>query len=129
MSRWCERGEREQEGGGLADGLSRSGGESRPRTVEHEPPDTGFGTNRREPVLLRARSVDIRPSERATLTTLGRFRVVDAEDLASDLYRGDRRLAQADFEALRRQGLIQSAMLRDAWGRKSRLLTPDERRA
>jgi hypothetical protein len=123
MSRWGERDEREQQSVGVADSLSRSGGQSRPRTTEHAPPDTGFGANRREPVLLRERSVDIRPSERATLTTLGRFRVVDAEDLVSDLYRGDRRLAQADFEALRRQGLIQSATLRDAWGRKSRLLT------
>ena len=101
MSRWGERDEREQEGAGLADGLSRSGGESRPRTGQHEQSGSDFGTNRREPVLLRERSVDIRPSERVTLTTLGRFRVVDAEDLASDLYRGDRRLAQADFEALR----------------------------
>jgi hypothetical protein len=123
MSRWGERDEREQEGVGVADGLSRSGGESRPRTAEHKPSDTGFGTNRREPILLRERSVDIRSSERATLTTLGRFRVVNAEDLVSDLYRDDRRLAQADFEALRRQGLIQSATLRDAWGRKIRLLT------
>ena len=73
--------------------------------------------------MLRERSVDVRASERATLTTLGRFRVIDAEDLVRDLYAGDRRLARADFEALRRQGLIQSATLRDAWGRKSRLLT------
>ena len=80
MSRWGDRDEREQEGAGLADGLSRSGGESRPRTAEHEPPDIGFGANRRKPILLRERSVDIRPSERATLTTLGRFQVVDAED-------------------------------------------------
>jgi hypothetical protein len=123
MSRWGERDEREQESVGLADGLSRSGGVSRPRTAEHEPPDTGFGANRREPVLLRERSVDIRPSERVTLRTLGRFRVIDAEDLVRDLYAGDRPLARADFEALRRQGLIQSATLRDVWGRKSRLLT------
>jgi len=123
MSRWGERDEREQEGVGHADGLSRSGGESRQRTADHEPPDTRFEANRREPVLVRERSVDVRASERATLTTLGRFRVVDAEDLVRDLYAGDRSLAKADFEALRRQGLIQSATLRDASGRTSRLLT------
>ena len=123
MSRWGERDERDQESVGLADGLSRSGGESRPRTSEHEPPGSGFGANRREPVLLRERSVDVRASEQATLTTLGRFRVVDAEDLVKDLYTGDRRLAKADFEALRRQGLIRSATMRDTWGRKSQLLT------
>ncbi len=123
MSRWCERDEREQEGAAIADGLSRSGGESRRRTAEHERPDTGFGTNRRELVLLREGTVYVRASERATLRTLGRFRVVDAEDLVRDLYGGDRPLAQADFEALRRQGLIRSATLRDTWGRKSRLLT------
>jgi hypothetical protein len=123
MSRWCERGEREEEGVGPTDGLSRSGGESRPRTAEHEPPVTGFGANRRELFLLRERSVSVRSSERATLTTLGRFRVVDAEDLVREIYGGDRSLSRADFEALLRQGLIRSATLRDAWGRKSRLLT------
>ncbi len=123
MSRWSERDEREAEGVSLADGLSRRGGESRQRAVEAEPRGTEFGANRREPVQLRERSVDIRASERATLTTLGRFRVVDAADLVNDLYAGDRRLARADFEALRRQGLISSATLRNASARDSRVLT------
>jgi hypothetical protein len=123
MSRWGERNEREEEGVGTGDGLSRSSGESRPRMTEHEPPVTGFGANRRELLFLRERSASVRTSEKATLTTLGRFRVVDAGDLVREIYGGDRSLSRADFEALLKQDLIRSATLRDAWGRKSRLLT------
>lgn len=122
MSRWCERDERKQEGEGVADSLSRGGGAIRPRAPEHQLAETDFGDNRRELVVLRERNIYVRPSERATLETLGRFRVIDAEDLTGDLYRGSRPLARADFESLRRQGLIGVADLRDAWGRRSRVL-------
>jgi len=123
MSRWCERDDREQEGEGVADALSRSGGVTRPRTPEPAPAETDFGTNRREPVELLERVVHVRASERAMLETIGQFRVVDAKDLAEDLYRGGNPLALADLVSLRRQGLITAADLRDKWGRPSRVLT------
>jgi hypothetical protein len=126
MSRWDGRDEleeREQPGEGISDGLSRGGGDQRPRVTDVKPEETGFAANVRELVLLRERSINVRPSERATLATLGRFRVVVVEDLIKNLYGGAGPLARADFEALRRQGLIASTSMRDHWGREIRMLT------
>jgi hypothetical protein len=127
MSRWREPDEREQENEksdvGIGDALSRGGGDTRPRHQPDEAEMPGFGDNRREIILLRERPVYVRPSERETLRTLGRFRVVDAEDLVGELYRGDRSLARADFEALRRQGLIRTAIVPDEKGRRSEVMT------
>jgi len=126
MSRWGaldRREEREHVGSAMNEGLSRGGGDQRPRVPESKPEEAGFGANVREPVSLRERAVSIRPSERAALVTLGRFRVVAAEDLVKNLYGRDRPLAQADFEALRRQNLIASASVVDRSGRETRILT------
>src|SRR5262249_38433650 len=83
----------------------------------------GFGANRRERVLVLERVFHVRSSERAAVDVIGRFRVVDAADLSRCLYGGDDKLARADFTSLERQGLIDTATLRDASGRESRLLT------
>ena len=125
MSRWsgCDQREEREPDGGLSDGLSRGGGDQRPRVIDATAEESAFPANIRERMLLRERSVNIRPSERATLATLGRFRVVVAEDLIKNLYGGAGPLARADFEALRRQGLIASANMRDRWGREIRMLT------
>jgi hypothetical protein len=77
MSRWAERDEREAEGGGIAEGLSRGGGDVRPRVPEESSARPGFGPNRRERVIVRDRIYQVRPSERAALDAIGRFRVVD----------------------------------------------------
>ena len=74
-------------------------------------------------MLIRDRVYQVRPSERAALDAIGRFRVVDAADMVRWLYGGDSSLARADFAALERQGLIDRATLRDAAGLESRILT------
>jgi hypothetical protein len=123
MSRWGDRNERETEGGGFAEGLSRGGGDARPRAPEASSAPQGFGANRREPVLVRDRVYQVRPSERAALDVVGRFRVVDGAAMVRWLYGGDASLARADFAALERQGLIDKATLRDGSGLERRLLT------
>jgi hypothetical protein len=123
MSRWAERDERENDGGGVAEGLSRGGGEARPRAPEESPARQGFGANRRERVIVRDRAYRVRPSERAALDVIGRFRVVDEAAMVRGLYNGDANLARADFAALERQGLTDRATLRDAAGLESRILT------
>jgi hypothetical protein len=123
MSRWCERDEREAEGVGLDAGLSRGGGDARPRLPEERGARRSFGLNLRERVLVRDRVYRVRPSERAALDVIGRFRVVDADAMIRHLYGGDDKLARADFSALERQGLVDSGTLRDGSGFESRILT------
>lgn len=122
MSRWIEREEQEQSGSSIGDGLSRGGGSERPRTDQQVPEAPDFGSNRREPVRLIDRTVQVRPSEREALSVLGKFRVVDAEDLVRTTYRGDRPRAESDLQWLRQQKLIRAVSLRDA-GKPVRLLT------
>jgi hypothetical protein len=122
MSRLDERDEREVEGGGIAEALSRGGADVRPRLAEESPVRPSFGSNRREWLLVRSRFYQIRPSERAALDVVGRFRVVDAADMVRWLYGGDGNLARADFTALGRKGLIDTVVLRDASGSETRIL-------
>jgi hypothetical protein len=60
----------------------------------------------RRPVDLRARTVQLRPSELAALRQVGTFRVVDARDLERFLYDGDRTTARQDLRSLTAQGLM-----------------------
>lgn len=123
MSRWFDRDEREKEESGPPDGLSRAGGETRPRVQPEMQPQGGFGANRRERILVRSREYHIRPSERAALDALGQFRVIDAADLAYGVYGNDGRLAHADFKALGGHGLVEFVSLRDAKRNRRRVLT------
>ena len=123
MSRWLERDEKDVETDSLGEGLSRGGGDVRPRATHPSSGRASFGANRRERVLLQTRAYHVRPSERAALDVLGRFRVIDAGDLVKGIYGGDNGLARADFEALGRQRLITSVTLQDASGLESQVLT------
>jgi hypothetical protein len=55
----------------------------------------------------RERTHALRPSEIHTLTEVGKFRVVGAEDLATLAYNGDRERVHSDLRNLTRQGLIE----------------------
>src|SRR6266852_9477958 len=55
----------------------------------------------------RNREYDLRESEVQTLTDLGKFRMVHADDLARFAYRGDRSRMESDLHSLSRQGLIE----------------------
>jgi len=55
----------------------------------------------------RGRTYLLRHSETHTLTEVGKFRVVGAEDLATFAYNGDRERMQSDLRNLARQGLAE----------------------
>jgi hypothetical protein len=63
--------------------------------------------NRRTRYADRDRTYSLRPSEIETLTEVGRFRVVAAEDLADLGYAGDRPGMDSDLGNLVRQGLLE----------------------
>jgi hypothetical protein len=123
MSRWYERDEKNDESAGLPDGLSRPGGEARQRSPDEHEFQKSFGENRREPVRVHDRVFHLRPSERASLDALGRFRVIDAGDLGRGIYGKDGALAQSDFRALIRQRLMTPVSIRSAEGETRRLFT------
>ena len=112
MSRSLDREEpREEEkpdSSGGPEGLSRSGGEQRPRvTTEAEAPKS-FGENRRERIVFRDHEYRIRPSEDETLRELGQFRIIREDDLVRGVYGDQAGLARSDLRSLRQQGLIRS---------------------
>jgi hypothetical protein len=127
MSRWDDRDERNNDSAGLQEGLSRAGGGARPRVAAETEARPDFGDNRRERELVRNRAFHVRPSERAALDAVGRFRVVDASDLAAGIYPRNGELARSDFQALIRQKLITPVSLRNREGEVRRIftLTPD----
>jgi len=55
----------------------------------------------------RNREYSLRESEVQTLSEVGKFRVIPADDLARLGYRGDRSRMESDVQNLRRQGLIE----------------------
>jgi hypothetical protein len=55
----------------------------------------------------REREYSLRESEVRTLTDLGKFRVVPADDLARFAYHGDRSQMESDMRNLSRQGLVE----------------------
>src|SRR5450432_3793923 len=112
MSRSLDREEtREEEksdSSGVLEGLSRSGGEKRPRVATEVNASQGFGENRREWFVLRGHRYHIRPSEDQALRELGRFRVIREDDLVRGMYGDQAGLGRSDLRSLRRQGLIRS---------------------
>lgn len=89
-------------------GLSRAGDSELRSRADVAGEDPEYGDNRRERVIVRDREYRIRPSERVLLRELGVFRVVRESDLVAGAFRGDRKLAEADFRSLRKQKLIKS---------------------
>jgi hypothetical protein len=98
-----------EEGTSVLEGLSRSGGaEARPRADLYTEEPKGFGSNRRERIVVKNREYRVRPSESAVLHDLGTFRLIRERDLVKGVHGGDDRLAQSDLRSLKQQGLIRT---------------------
>ena len=71
----------------------------------------------------RNREYSLRESEVQTLTDLGKFRVVPADDLTRLAYRGDRSRMESDLRNLSRQGLIEERRIEGHSSYSTRVLT------
>jgi hypothetical protein len=90
-----------------AGNLNRASGRDRDMLTPAPPlaPDLRFGDSR-SVLYDRDRGYRVRPSEIRTLTELGKFRVVGAEDLVTHAYSGHCEEMQDDLRNLVRQGLV-----------------------
>lgn len=71
----------------------------------------------------RDREYSLRDSEVRTLTDLGRFRVVPADDLARFAYHGDRSQMESDIRSLTRQGLVEQRNIEGHSSDSTKILT------
>ncbi|HVB59426.1 MAG TPA: hypothetical protein VNE63_23720 [Candidatus Acidoferrales bacterium] len=71
----------------------------------------------------RNREYSLRDSEVRTLTDLGKFRVVPADDLASFGYQGDRSQMESDIRGLTRQGLVEQRNIEGHSSYSTKVLT------
>src|SRR5256884_3232337 len=71
----------------------------------------------------RNREYSLRESEVQTLTDLGKFRMVPADDLARFAYRGDRSQMESDLRNLSRQGLIEQRSIEGHSSYSTKVLT------
>src|SRR5467141_3649449 len=69
----------------------------------------------------RYRGYDLRESEIQTLTDLGKFRVINAEDLARHGYGGDRGRMERETESLIRQGLVEQKRFEISLSKSTRI--------
>ena len=88
-----------------------------PRPKEVPPRDS------RAVLYDRYRSYDLRESEIHTLTDLGRFRVINAEDLARHGYGGDRGRMERETESLVRHGLVEEKRVEVSLSKTTRMYT------
>ena len=77
-------------------------------------------TGHRQPVELRGRTYQLRPSEHAALQQVGTFWVVNARDLQQFLYAGNRTMAGQDLRSLTAQGLMRRHTM-TGQGRRQRM--------
>ena len=89
--------------------------ESRPKEV---PP-----RDSRAVLYDRYRSYDLRESEIQTLTDLGKFRVINSDDLARYGYGGDKRRMERETESLVRQGLAEEKQVELSLSKSTRMYT------
>ena len=71
----------------------------------------------------RYRGYDLRESEIHTLTDLGKFRVINAGDLARHGYGGDRGRMERETESLTRQGLVEQKRVEISLSTSTRMYT------
>jgi len=69
----------------------------------------------------RYRGYDLRESEIQTLTDLGKFRVINADDLARHGYGGNRGRMERETESLMRQGLVEQKRVEISLSKSSRM--------
>lgn len=88
-----------------------------PRPKEVPPRDS------RAVLYDRYRSYDLRESEIQTLTDLGKFRVINAHDLARHGYGGDKSRMEQEAESLVRQGLAEGKRVELSLSKSTRMYT------
>jgi hypothetical protein len=71
----------------------------------------------------RYRGYDLRESEIQTLTDLGKFRVINAEDLARYGYGGEKRRMECETQSLVRQGLAEERRVEISLSKSTRMYT------
>jgi hypothetical protein len=71
----------------------------------------------------RYRGYDLRQSEIQTLADMGKFRVIDADDLARYGYGGDKRRMERETQSLMRQGLVEQKRVETSMSKSSRIYT------
>jgi DNA-binding PadR family transcriptional regulator len=111
-------------GRGGSNGPSTEELPDRQHSIEQTPDGRG---DRRTRYQDRGRSYSLRSSEIEALSDIGRFRALDAEDLARFVYQGDAARASRDFENLRQQGLVEEKTVFRAQRPPRKLLTLTDR--
>ena len=96
---------------------SRTADVREPRPKEVPPRDS------RAVLYDRYRSYDLRESEIQTLTDLGKFRVINASDLARHGYGGDTGRMERETERLVRQGLVEQKRVEISLSKSTRMYT------
>ena len=95
-----------------ADRLDREGrersGKERPPLAREERVQEILSQRARTKYTDRDKDYSLRDSEIHTLSEVGKFRVVAANDLAEFAYNGDHTRMENDVESLARQGLVES---------------------
>ena len=86
-----------------------------PRPKEIPPRDS------RAVLYDRYRSYDLRESEIQTLTDLGKFRIINADDLAHYGYGGDKRRMEQETMSLVRQGLVEEKQIEISLSKSTRM--------
>lgn len=100
-----------------ADRLDREGrehrGKERPPLAREERVQAILSQRTRTKYADRDKDYSLRDSEIHTLSEVGKFRVVAANDLAEFAYNGDHSRMENDVESLARQGLVKATSIAD----------------
>lgn len=110
----CTRASRQRDDGRALSRLEEVQ-EARPRATPEK--DT------RTVLYDRHRAYDLRESEAQTLTDLGKFRVIAADDLARFGYNGDSARMEQETRNLTRQGLVEEKRVETSLSRATRIYT------
>jgi hypothetical protein len=97
--------------------------ESRFRDVREPLPKEVPPRDARAVLYDRYRGYDLRESGIQTLTDLGKFRVINADDLARHGYGGDRGRMERETESLMRQGLVEEKRVEISLSKSTRMYT------
>jgi hypothetical protein len=97
--------------------------ESRFRDVREPLPKEVPPRDARAVLYDRYRGYDLRESEIQTLTDLGKFRVINAEDLTRHGYGGDRGRMEREIESLMRHGLGEEKRFEISLSKNTRMYT------
>jgi hypothetical protein len=97
--------------------------ESRFRDVREPLPKEVPPRDARAVLYDRYRGYDLRESEIQALTDLGKFRVINADDLARHGYGGDRGRMERETESLIRQGLVEQKRFEISLSKSTRMYT------